>query len=214
MADARMSESKEAPSKTTAAACSRQTCEGCEIQGKLLCIHTKNDVMDFGVLVIGWAIPFLAGMLIGKFWVGLIVWIGLALLFFGYIEALVLCRHCPHYAEKGSWLKCHANWGLPKFPRFNPHPVNRAERVIWVAYVAVLFLYHIPFFIVSHQWVLLIIATWALIIACWTVQRTQCTRCYHLSCPVNRVPQDVREGFFKNYPGFAKASNKGTQDST
>lgn len=170
--------------------------------------------MDFGVLVIGWAIPFLAGMLIGGFWVGLVVWIGLAMLFFGYVEALVLCRHCPHYAEKGPWLKCHANWGLPKFPRFNPRPMNRAERVIWLAYVAVLFLYHIPFFIVSQQWLLLAIATWALIIACWTVQRTQCTRCYHLSCPVNRVPEDVRRGFFKNYPGFAKAWDEGEQDST
>lgn len=53
--------------KTTAAACSRQTCEGCEIQGKLLCIHTPKDLIDFLVLFIGYAIPFLAGMIIGKF---------------------------------------------------------------------------------------------------------------------------------------------------
>jgi len=212
--DATMSDIGKRSNKVTAAACSRQTCEGCEIQGKLLCIHTKKDLADFGILFIGWVIPFLAGMIIGGFLIGLVAWVGLAVLFFGYVEALVLCRHCPHYAEKGSWLKCHANWGLPKFPKFDARPLNRAERIVWMVYAAVLFLYHIPFFIVSQQWLLLAITTWALLIACWTVQRTQCTRCYHLSCPVNRVPEDVRREFFKNYPRFAEAWNKGTQDST
>ena len=207
-----MSEGDRVSNKTTAAACSRQTCEGCEIPGQMLCIHTKKDLMDFGVLFIGWAIPFMAGMIIGKFWIGMVVWLGLAVLFFGYIEALVLCRHCPHYAEKGRWLECHANWGLPKIPKFNPRPLNSAERGIWLAYVAVLFLYHIPFFIISQQWLLLAITTWALIAACWIVQRTMCTRCYHLSCPANRVPEDVRRGFFKNYPVFAKAPDQHQQE--
>jgi len=49
----------------------------------------------------GWLVPFLAGMIIGGFWLGFAAWIGLAALVFGYVEALVLCRHCPHYAEKG-----------------------------------------------------------------------------------------------------------------
>jgi hypothetical protein len=43
--------------KATAAACVRQDCGGCEIQGKLLCIHTLKDLIDFYVLFIGWAIP-------------------------------------------------------------------------------------------------------------------------------------------------------------
>ncbi|UCC64785.1 MAG: hypothetical protein JSV36_07025 [Anaerolineae bacterium] len=76
--------------KSTAAACSRQTCEGCEIQGKLLCLHTTKDLLDSAVLAVGVAIP-----------------------------------------------------------------------------------------------------------------------CYHLSCPVNRVPEEVRQGFFKNYPGFARAWGQG-----
>jgi hypothetical protein len=87
--------------KTTAAARSRQYYAGCEIQGKLLCIHTLKDLIDFCVLLMGWLVPFLAGMIIGGFWLGFAAWIGLAALVFGYVEALVLCRHCPHYAEKG-----------------------------------------------------------------------------------------------------------------
>ena len=200
--------------KTTAAACSRQTCEGCEVRGKLLCVHTQKDLIDFAVLFIGWAIPFVAGMVIGKFWIGLAVWVALAGLFFGYVEALVLCRHCPHYAEKGFLLRCHANWGFPKIPRFDPRPVNKVERAIWLSYGAVLFLYYIPFFVNSQQWLLLALTTWALIAACWVVQRAQCTRCYHLSCPVNRVPEDVRKGFFENYAEFATGWHQHEEDST
>jgi hypothetical protein len=196
---------EELSDKTTAAACSRQDCEGCEIQGKLLCIHTPKDLIDFFVLFIGWVIPFLAGMIIGGFWISLAVWVGLAVLFFGYIEALVLCRHCPHYAEKGFLLRCHANWGLPKIPKFNPRPLNFWEKVIWLFYVAVLFLYYIPFFIMSQQWLLLVLTTTALFVAIWTLQRTQCSRCYNLSCPINRVPDDVKKAFFKNYPIFCDA---------
>ena len=191
--------------KATAAACSRHTCDGCEIEGRLLCVHTRRDLLDFGVLFIGWAIPFFAGMIIGRFWVGLAVWAGLAIFFFGYLEALILCRHCPHYAEEGFTLRCHANWGLPKFPAFNPRPANGAERVLWLLYVAVLFLYPVPFFVVSRQWLMLALLIWASIVWAWTVQRTQCTRCYNLSCPVNRVPEDVRATFFKYYPKFADA---------
>ena len=191
--------------KTTAAACLRQECEGCEIEGKLLCIHTAKDLIDFYVLFIGWVIPFLAGMIIGRFWTGLAVWAGLAVLFFGYLEALVLCRHCPHYAEKGFLLRCHANWGLPKIPRFSPRPLNFREKAFWLFYVAVLFLYYIPFFIISQQWLLLVLTTTALFTAVWTLQRTQCNRCYNLSCPGNRVPVDVKKAFFKNYPVFCDA---------
>lgn len=194
--------------KTTAAACARQDCEGCEIQGKLLCLHTPKDLMDFYVLFTGWVIPFLAGMIIGGYWLGLAIWAGLAFLFFGYIEALILCRHCPHYAEKGFLLRCHANWGLPKIPGFSPRPLNLPEKAIWLCYVAVLFLYYIPFFIMGQQWLLLVLTTSALFTAVWTLQRTQCNRCYNLSCPINRVPPDVKKAFFKNYPAFFDAWNR------
>jgi hypothetical protein len=198
-----------AQNNSTAAACARETCEGCEIREKLLCIHTPADLMDFVVLVIGWFIPFLAGMIIGRFWLGLAVWFGLAALFFVYVEALVLCRHCPHYAEEGSLLHCHANSGLPKIPRYDPRPLNRFEQIVWLVYVALLFLYYVPFFVFSGQWLLLAITTWAAFAWAWTVQRTQCNRCYMLSCPVNRVPQEVRVVFYRNYPDFAPGAGEG-----
>jgi len=204
--------SEEKRVKATAAECVRNDCNGCEIEGDLLCVHTEADLADFAILFIGWLIPMLAGMIIGRFWMGLIVWAGLAVVFFGYIEALILCRHCPHYGEEGFTLRCHANWGLPKIPKIDRRPLSRAEKIIWLVYVGVLFLYPIPFFIVSAQWLLLAILVWAMITWAWTVRRTQCTRCFNLSCPVNRVPEDVRRVFFRNYPGFARAWEVGTDD--
>jgi hypothetical protein len=83
--------------------------------------------------------------------------------------------------------------------------MNSFEKVAWLLYVAVLFLYYIPFFVISEQWLLLTITSSVLIVAGWTMQRTQCNRCYNLSCPINRVPDDVKESFFRHYPEFRKA---------
>jgi hypothetical protein len=190
--------------KETAKACIRVSCEGCEIDGALLCLHTPADLLDFGIPFLGWLIPFVAGMVIGKFWIGLGVWVGLAAVFFLYVEELILCRHCPHYAEDGPTLRCHANWGLPKIPKRTVRPMSRLEKVVWVSYVLVLFLYFVPFFVVSRQWLLLVITGWAGFSWGWLVVRTQCNRCYNLSCPANRVPEKVRGVFFKNYPEYAK----------
>ena len=63
----------------------------------------------------------------------------------------------------------------------------------------------IPFFVAGQQWLLLGLTSWAVFAAGWSLQRNPCTRCYNLSCPVNPVPQVIREVFFQNYPKFAEA---------
>jgi hypothetical protein len=68
----------------TAAACSQSECEECEIQGKLLCVHKPKDLIDFYVLFMGWTIPFFSGMIIGKFWVGIMVWFVLVILLYSF----------------------------------------------------------------------------------------------------------------------------------
>lgn len=125
--------------------------------------------------------------------------------FFFYVEQLVLCRHCPHYAEKGFFLSCHANWGLPKIPKFSARPLNRVEQVVWLAFVFLLFLFYIPFFVISRQWLLLGLTTLSLFTFVWTARRTMCNRCYNISCPVNSVPEDVKEEFYRKYPEFDEA---------
>ncbi len=193
--------------KETAKACVRIECDGCEIEGKLLCVHTRLDLLDFAIPFMGWLIPFMAGMIIGRFWIGLGAWLMLAAVFFLYVEEVLLCRHCPHYAEDGPFLRCHANWGLPKIPKRSVEPMSHVERIIWVGCIIVLFLYYVPFFVIARQWLLLLITSWAAFSWGWVVLRTQCSRCFNLSCPANRVPEDVRRIFFKNYPAYREGRN-------
>jgi hypothetical protein len=185
--------------------CSREECEGCGLREKFLCVADLKDVLDFFLLFMVVFVPFMAGMIIGGFWLGIAAWLALAAVFFGYVEALVLCRHCPHYGEKGFLLRCHANWGLPKIPKFDPRPMSKLEKAVWLLYAGVLLLWYVPFFVASGQWLLLLITSVGLVAAVWTVLRTQCSRCYNLSCPVNRVPPETREQFFRNFPAFARA---------
>ena len=48
--------------KMTAVACSQLECEGCEIQGKLLCVHKPQDLIDFYVLSISNISTIFVGM--------------------------------------------------------------------------------------------------------------------------------------------------------
>lgn len=198
---------------TTARGCVRENCQDCPVQGRLRCLHRLRDYLFFLVLFAAWAAPFLAGMTAGRHWTGLLVWLGLALIFFLYFEALILCRHCPHYLEAGASLRCHANYGLPKIPRFDPRPLRRWEQVLWLIWVAVLFLFHLPFFILDQQWPLLALTTGNLAVIWWIMRLTMCQRCYNLSCPLNRTPGKVREVFFRNYPDFARAWGKAKDES-
>jgi len=170
-----------------------------------MCVHTPKDLFKFWLLFIFYAIPFITGMILGQHWWGLGFWFGLAVIFFGYVEALILCRHCPHYAEDGFLLKCHANAGLPKFPTFNPKPLNRIGKAVWLVYTAVLVFGFLPFFFLGEQWLIFTITLAAAIFFIVVLQLTKCNRCYNLSCPINRVPEDVRTQFFMNYPIFAEA---------
>lgn len=198
------------PEKTTAAACVRQICTDCGIEGELLCLHALADLADFGVLAVSWLITFLAGMIGGGHWLALAIWGGLAVLFFSYVEALVLCRHCPHYAKPGAILRCHANWGLLKIPPLDSRPLNRLERAIWILYGAILFLYYVPFCLLPPAAALglhhLGAVAWV-----WTVWRTQCVRCYHLSCPANHVLGWVRQISLPYYPDFDPCQRRRTE---
>lgn len=181
-------------------ACIKESCQDCEIYGKLMCKHTKQDLLDFFILIMNVFVPFFVGMIVGNHWVGLIGWFVLALLFFGYFEALLLCRHCPHYKEEGRILRCHANWGLPKFPSYDPRPMNRLERIAWIIYSAAVTMYWVPFFIYSQQWLFLMWASVSAFVTLYQLIHTKCNRCYMMSCPLNRVPSEIKKVFFEYYP--------------
>lgn len=191
--------------RTTLAACARETCDGCEIEGEIACTQMAADMAEMVLPAAGFFIPFLAGMLKGGHRNALRVWLGLTALFFGYVEIKILCSHCPRYAEEGRFLKCYAHWGFPKIPRYDPGPMSALEKAVWLVCVSALVTYHVPFFIRKRQWRSLLLTTLAAAAFVFTVYRTHCGRCPNLSCPGNHVPEHVREIFSGYYPGIAGA---------
>ena len=185
-----------------ASACIRKNCDNCDIKGRFICYADTADLVDFGILFINWFIPFMAGIIVGRFWWGLFGWLLLCVIFFGYVEAFLLCRHCPAYAEKGKTLRCHANWGLPKFPKIDKRPMNLWEKIVWIVYVFVLFLYPLPFFFSKGLWLMGLWSLWTFFMAAWIISRTQCTRCFMLSCPLNRTTEELKESFYDNFPDY------------
>jgi len=190
-------------SRRPASACIRESCQNCEIYGRVICVHTKRDLLDFFVLVINLLVPFILGMVVGGHWYGLFVWFILAAIFFGYVEAYIMCRHCPQYAEEGKTLRCHANWELPKIPASDPNPMNKLEKVTWLIYAAVLSLYWLPFFLLSGQRIYLVWASVSALVSIYQLIYTKCNRCYMLSCPLNNVPEDVRGKIEEYYPDYS-----------
>lgn len=185
--------------------CIKTTCEQCIFQNKIICHHTLQDKLDFGAMVIPWFMVFFYGMITGGHTTALVHWLILAIFFFGYFEALVLCRHCPHYAAAGFLLSCHANSSLPKIPKYDPKPAKTWERIAWLAYVAILFLFYVPFFILAKQWFLLMLNLTLTITFAWLLMRTKCWCCCNFSCILNYTPRDVREEFFNIFPQVKQA---------
>jgi len=169
--------------------CPQKNCSGCALDGRLNCHQGPGEIADFMLPAAMFFIPFIGGMIVMGQWQALIVWAGLAAVFFSYFQQKLVCCRCPHYAGRGFFLKCHAAFGLPKIPKYNPRPLGRAGRAFLTAWFAVLFLYPFPFLAMARQWLLLVITGWALFSWIWFVQRGLCVKCINVFCPFNRLPQ-------------------------
>ncbi len=103
-------------------------CTGCKISGKLKCRFSASEWVKFLFLFSVFLIPGLIGMGRGGYasqlaWM-FVFWI----FFFGFREIKILCSHCHFYAKEGFGLECMANFGCPKFWKYNPAPINRWEK--------------------------------------------------------------------------------------
>ena len=79
-------------------ACREETCEGCEVSGRLLCHFNGPQPALFALLVLPvFAAGDYAPWLFSPWF--LLPWFGLIVSCFGFIEIRVMCSHCPHYAE-------------------------------------------------------------------------------------------------------------------
>jgi hypothetical protein len=184
--------------------CTQTSCEGCPVSSTLHCHFSGSDLAYFIISVMP---PFLIGMIAvaRTSWLGLGVYTLLFLGFFGLLEIRVMCSHCPHYAESGSTLQCWANYGMPRLWKYRPGPMTRWETILFFTGFAVLLLVPLAFMLVSSQWLLLALILITGVSSAATLLRSFCSRCFNFACPLNRVPQPIRNEFFARNPDVARA---------
>jgi len=100
------------------------------------------------------------------------------------------CTHCPHYIQGAKSTKCMFFWGIPKFFKSRPEPLNLFDKAISI--IAPIIMILLPLYWLIFQLDLLVIYLLSLAVLCATIRRNECGRCIYFHCPVNCVPEDIR----------------------
>ena len=184
--------------------CVRENCDDCPVNETLHCHFGLRDLAHFYLIAFP---PFLlggAGIYHVNGWL-LLLWIGMVVGFFSFLEIRVMCSHCPHYAEEGSSLKCWANYGSPKLWKYRPGPMTLLEKTVFWGGFAVVFGYPLFFLLQGLQWFLLIVYAITLGGFFMTLRTFLCSQCMNFACPLNAVQDKTRRLFFEQNPEIGKA---------
>ena len=100
------------------------------------------------------------------------------------------CSHCPHYTREGRTTQCMFFWGIPKFFKPRPGPLDLLDKT--VALIAPTILVIFPLYWLFQQLGLLVIFTLSLTAFLSTLRRNECRRCIYFDCPVNKAPEDMK----------------------
>lgn len=191
--------------------CTCKKCTGCSMCNKVNCHFNGKQLFRFMMTVLPTAI--IGGIGIVTFNpLFIILWIAMFISFFGFIEIKVMCSHCPHYAEPGEKiLKCWANYGSPKLWKYQPRPMTKIEKVIFISYPIVIFLLPIALLILLNNapgYILLGLYSIGLVISMKSLKKNFCSYCMNFACPLNNVDSDTKERFFDLNPNIKKAWRK------
>lgn len=189
------------------ATCSADSCQDCGVGEKIHCHFRPLDLAYFMILCLP---GFLLGgkAILDQGWWWFIIWLGVLVLFFGFVEIRVMCSHCPHYAEEGFTLACWANNGMPKLWKYRPGPMSIWEKTVFLAGFAVVWGYPLVFLLMGSAWFLLLVYLLCVIALFMSLQLFLCSKCMNFACPLNRVDQAVRREFLRKNPRVQAAWEK------
>jgi len=198
-------------------------CSECSMGGELNCRFERRRLGGFFAMVMPFIASSMAGLYLvsnfaGNWWL-LVAYLGFYLAFFVFLEALILCRHCPHYAGGGSTIRCHANYGLPRIWPYDPRPLNSAERVGILAGFGIFGLYPIAVEVYGLwkgwsgpagwsgnllTWITILNIATAIVLYV-LLRRFYCTRCVNFGCPLNSTPTALIEAYLEKNPGMKRS---------
>ena len=175
-------------------------CKDCSIQGRIMCRFDRKDLLGFLMNVLPFFVVGIAGTIRAGYGWTLLVWLFYALFFFFVWEARVLCSHCPYWAEEGSVLHCHANYGVLKIWKYRPGPMSRSEQLQFIVGALILIVFPLVFMVVGGEVLLACIGLTVAISAGYTLRRTGCNRCINFSCPMKNVPKELVDAYLVMNP--------------
>lgn len=151
--------------------------------------HGFSDYLYWNLLM---AVPLVtAGVAVVKdsFWwlvvYGMVIAAAVALIYRYY------CSHCPHYIESEGTTKCMFFWGLPKFFRPKPGPLTGLDKALTLFAALIVIVAPLNWLFAEPGLLVIYFLSWAALGA--SVRRHECGRCVYFDCPVNRVPDEIRE---------------------
>ena len=112
----------------------------------------------------------------------------------------MLCRHCPYWAGESGVLHCPANYGVIKIWRYEPGPMNTAEKIQFIVGALLLIACPFPFLLLGGEYLLAGVGAGAVVAGVVILRRNVCSRCINFSCPMNRVPGQLVDVYLRRNP--------------
>jgi hypothetical protein len=175
-------------------------CQDCQTDGKLMCRLDRMDMVNFFMIILPFGVTTIAGVIRSGYGRYLWLWLAYSLFFFFVWEARVLCRHCPYWAEAGTILHCHANYGVMKIWKYQPRPMNISERIQFIIGTLLFLGFPFPFLLLGQEYLLALVGLSAAVSAAFILKRNVCTRCINFSCPLNSVPMRLIGAYLDRNP--------------
>ena len=186
-----------------------EACKDCSLHGRLHCHLNMKYTIIFSIPFLITFIPTFVGLILLGYPLNLIsilTWISYIIFFFLFWEPLILCSHCPYYAEgDAKILHCSINYGVFKTAKFKPGPANLWEKIQFLIGVILIFLIPVVFLIIGQKWIFLGICAFGVVLWFIIIQLKICTDCINFSCILNKVPKEIRDEFIKKNKVMYKA---------
>jgi len=174
-----------------------------------MCRLNKKDMVSFFMIILPFGVTSISGAIRAGYGWFLFLWLTYSLFFFFVWEARVLCRHCPYWAEAGSVLRCHANYGVIKIWKYQPGPMSKAEKIQFALGAMLWIGFPFPFLLLGQEYLLALIGLSAAMSGAFLLRRYVCSRCINFSCPMNTVPKQLVDAYLGRNPQIQVAWEAG-----
>jgi len=150
--------------------------------------HTFQDYLYWNLVA---SVPILLASMV-MFKVSIVL-LGFYIALFVFMMIIIyrfFCSHCPHYINSKKVVKCMFIWGIAKYFKARPGPLNIFEKGI--SFIAALTIIFFPIYWMRIYPDLLVVYVLSLAVFGITIRRNECKRCIYFECPANSATKNTK----------------------